>query len=557
MRSKVRFTSGLIAPVCLLIGASSHAAGDPPVGGYVDSARAPTLPRQIAPAPLAPLPNGNPLFDDLPAGSRRTPDDGLTAAPKSNPAKVEDAPTPRKVEEPAKLAIDLPYALRLVNAANPTIAISRERLEQANARLQQAHAAFLPDVWVGGNPDNYTFLPTFYHHGGNIQNASGDVFSVTKNFVSVPAGGGINYKLADVLFAPRIARDLIAAEQARVRIVRDDVQLDVALTYLDLLRAYGALAVNAETIDKATQMVRYAEDAERAGLGKTTADANRARTELEIRRQERLDLEGQAAVVAARLAQLLLLEPSVDLVPADRKVVPITLVPTDPSLEDLIAVGLMNRPEMAESRALVAAALTRWRQDRRRPLLPTLSVVYYNAQFGGGSDIANSPAIHNMGGRDDFMAQAAWELKGAGLGDYARARESRSRYNEATLHVIESQAMVAAQITGAAKVARVRQQSLESAQEAVRQAEDMWTRLSKAAFGLAGGARRYDPLEPLIALQQLDRARTLYLDAVLNYNRQQFRLYWALGQPPEAALPSATALPLTTSVLPPKEKPQP
>jgi hypothetical protein len=40
------------------------------------------------------------------------------------------------------------------------------------------------------------------------------------------------------------------------------------------------------------------------------------------------------------------------------------------------------------------------------------------------------------------------------------------------------------------------------------------------------------------------------LDEVISYNRNQFRLYWAMGQPPQCALPHATPLPVETPVLP-------
>jgi hypothetical protein len=38
---------------------------------------------------------------------------------------------------------------------------------------------------------------------------------------------------------------------------------------------------------------------------------------------------------------------------------------------------------------------------------------------------------------------------------------------------------------------------------------------------------------------------------VIEYDRAQFRLYWALGQPPETALPKAAAVPAQVPVLPP------
>jgi outer membrane protein TolC len=506
---------GLAALGWALVGFGTAAAQQPPRVGYAD-------------------PSGLVKFEPYPEG------------------KSSDLPAPRPLpapEPPKALPIDLPYALRLVNAGNPTIAIAQVRVEEAYTRLQQAKVAWLPNLWAGGNPDNLTFVPGFYVHNGPLQNSRGMIFDVVKAEGSLPVGAGLNLSIADALFGPRIARDLVAAEQARARIVTYNVQLDVAFTYLDLLRAFGALAINREMIAKADAIYQAASAAEREGLGKTTADANRARTELEVRRQERIDLEAEAAQASARLAQLLLLEPTVDLVPADAQVLPIELVPGSAPLDDLIAVGLMNRPELAEGRAVVAAALARWREEKTRPLIPSLQMAYYGAQFGGGI-----PAFHDYGWRDDFLVQASWELRHAGLGDLFAARASRLQYNEANLHVTEVQAAVAADVTAAAKVVRAREREFAHAQEAVRQAETMWEKLQRAAFGAAGtfggGVRRFDPLEPILAEQALHDARLRYLDEVVSYNRTQFRLFWAMGQPPLCALPKATALPVQTPVLP-------
>src|SRR5262249_9621701 len=156
----------------------------------------------------------------------------------------------------------------------------------------------------------------------------------------------------------------------------------------------------------------------RLGLTKTTADTSRARTELERRRLERIDLEGRAATASARLAQLLLLQPTVDLVPADPTVVPIALVPVDGPLDDLGAAGLLSGPELAESRALVEAALARWRQAKLSPLIPRLDISYFAGDFGGG----RNSFMGTFNARGDGMAQATWELRGLGLGDVARAQ---------------------------------------------------------------------------------------------------------------------------------------
>jgi hypothetical protein len=65
----------------------------------------------------------------------------------------------------------------------------------------------------------------------------------------------------------------------------------------------------------------------------------------------------------------------------------------------------------------------------------------------------------------------------------------------------------------------------------------MYRRLLESSFGLVGQGGRFDALEPYLAIVSLNQARVQYLAAVVDYNRAQFRLYTALGQPPFCALP--------------------
>jgi hypothetical protein len=91
---------------------------------------------------------------------------------------------------------------------------------------------------------------------------------------------------------------------------------------------------------------------------------------------------------------------------------------------------------------------------------------------------------------------------------------------------------------------------LGAAQEGVRQALEMWRRLSESTFGLATPTGKYDPLGPLLAEQALDQARGLYLSEVIEYNKAQFRLYTALGQPSMEALCQATPIGVEVPVVP-------
>jgi outer membrane protein TolC len=281
-------------------------------------------------------------------------------------------------------------------------------------------------------------------------------------------------------------------------------------------------------------MLRRAEAADRAGLNKTPADVPRAQTEVSLRRQEAIDIQGRAAVVSARLAQLLLLDPAVDLAPADPAAVPVTLVPDMP-LPDLVAMAAAYRPELAANRALAAAAGERLRQAQLAPFIPRLELSYSGGTFGGG----RNSDLSNFKGRGDGTAAATWEFRNLGLGNIALARERGAQVNAASAHVIEVQAQVSAEVAADAKVSAFRLRTLGVAQDAVRQAIEMYRRLEASSFGMTGPKAQYDALEPLLAIQALNQARLQYLTEVIEYNRAQFRLYTALGQPPLCALPGA------------------
>jgi outer membrane protein TolC len=391
---------------------------------------------------------------------------------------------------------------------------------------------------------NLTSGVTYQRHDGQIQDTPGNIFTTSRQSLFAGGGAVARVETADALFLPLIARRLTAAEAAAARATLVNVQLDVASTYLDLLSVTAARAINADTLARAEEMLRLAEAADATGVNKTPADVPRARTEVGLRRQEAIDLQGRQAVVSARLAQLLLLDPTVDLVPADPAVVPVTLVPDRP-LPDLIATAVAYRPELASYRALASAAEGRLRQAQLGPFIPRFEMSYVGGTFGGG----HNATFDNFGPRGDAVASATWEFRNLGLGDIAAARERGVQLAGANARIVEAKAQVSAEVVAAAKTAHFRTQTLSTAQDAIRQAIEMFRRLEVSQFGMAGNRNLYDALEPLLAIQALNQARTQYLTEVIEYNRAQFRLYAALGQPPLCALPGS-ATPVEVPVNP-------
>jgi outer membrane protein TolC len=430
--------------------------------------------------------------------------------------------------------LDLPTALRLADAQNPEIALARERIREALAVQDRAEFLWLPTFEIG---------PTWQRHDGQIQRVEGPVITVSRSSLFVGGGPTLSLDLGEAYFAPLAARQLTAARAAGAAAVTNNRLLDVALAYLDLLQVQAALQINTETTAHAQLLFNLTKSYENTGKG-AAADTARARTELYFRERERFELLGQAEVSTARLVQLLQLPPGTKLRPAEPAIVPIQLISAQMPLPELIAQALLNRPELTENRAVIAATLERWRAAKVAPLVPKVRLAYSGGGFGGGPN----ERFSDFDWRGDASLTAVWELRNMGFGDLAQVQERHSQYAQAAFRQHALEAEVAAQVVSAQGLAHARQQELEPAQRAVQAARESY-RLNEERIRRAPEQGR--PIELLQALQALARARQDYLQVVADYNRAQFRLYAALGNPPPCALEVATSVPTTEPVLPP------
>lgn len=438
---------------------------------------------------------------------------------------------PRPAYAPAEpLPIDLPTVIRLVNENSPTIGLAQARVREAVARLDRANVQWLPTLTYGA---------TYNRFDGQTQNQRGEVFGVSRANFYASGGPVLRIDTADAYFDRLVARRATAAEFSAASYSTLTAQQDAVLAYLDLVEVYGRLAVNADTLARAEQVRTFARNARDAQLSKTAADVNRAETEVYNRRQERTDLVGRAGVASARLARLLLLQPSVELRPADATVVPVELVDGSCSIDDLVGIAVAARPDLAAYRDLAAAAAERVRKAKAGPLLPRVVLDQQTGGFGGGTNAY----VGNFSARSQLSVGVFWELNNLGLGDAALTRESRAGYDQAVLRLTEAQARAGAEVVEAAKLAASRYDQLDEARKAVTEAAETYRKLAATSFNMVGPRAQYDALEPLIAIQQLNQARLQYLTVVIEFNRAQFRLHTALGQPVMPMAPASRALP--------------
>jgi outer membrane protein TolC len=448
------------------------------------------------------------------------------------PFTPQEAAPPAPAEEPAVYPIDLVTALRLANADNPTIAVASLKVEVAQQDLRAAQLLWLPDLLVG---------PAYTHVDSWVQNAKGIVVPATRGDLTLSGGAVLSFDLSEPLFRPLAARQEWQASLSTHLAAIHQIQLRVVNTYLELLRLHAQIAIHAEAVDRAEWMRHQAEGRLHTDSRETQLAERRPRTEINLRRQQILGLEGQAAQASADLAALLHLPASVTLRPADPRVVPVRLIPNQVPVEELVATAYRCRPELNAGRAHAAAVDQQARQAAWAPALPHIQVGYTGAFFGGGPN----DTINHLDDRATGVALATWQFNNLGLGDLAHFRQMRAQALLAHEQVTVIQLDVGAEVVGSSRNAQALEQSLHSAEESIREALEWWN-LERERVAHDGG----NPLDLLVALQTLAQARTQYLQTVISYNEAQFRLYTALGNPSLEAIPQGVPLPTELPVLP-------
>ena len=242
-------------------------------------------------------------------------------------------------------------------------------------------------------------------------------------------------------------------------------------------------------------------------------------------------------VAGAELNRLLRLDPAAIVDPVEPPHLSVSLIGLEHPVDTLIPVGLRNRPELASQQALVEAALQRLRQERLRPLVPSLVLRGQGPPinstfgvFGGGND-----ALGNYGIRSDFDIQLVWEFQNLGLGNHAKIKASKAEQQATILELFRLQDRIAAEVVQAHAQAKSAADRMLDAESGLKDAADS---VEKNFQGLSQTRRAGEliilmirPQEVIAAIQALSQAYVDYYGSIADHNRAQFRLYRALGYP--------------------------
>jgi outer membrane protein TolC len=441
--------------------------------------------------------------------------------------------------------IDLPSALRLAGVQNSQILLAQQRVLEAVALRQLAAAQFLPTLNAGSHLDA---------HSGVLQTSRGQIINVSRDSLYVGAGAFatgtstvtipgvvLTGQVSDAIFNYLISRQEINRRQFESATVSQDTLLEVALAYIELVRAEGLHAVALQTRDDAAEVSRLTAAQLKAGQGRKS-DADRAATTLARREAIVIETEGDIGTASARLCQLLHLDPSMRLHALDERVLPQSIVPDPIPLPQLLAIALLNRPELKERRTAVVEALLVLNREHWLPFAPTVYIAYSVGDFGGGSnlvaqpvgsgpDALGDPRFGLFSERQDFDVMAYWTVLNFGIGNKALIDAARSRLRSADLRQVATLDRIRAEVADAYAKTHARFAQIRSCELAIQSGTEAYREDLRRIMGLIGL-----PLELINSLRLLARSRDAYTNAILDYDRAQFELYVALGRPPADVL---------------------
>lgn len=406
--------------------------------------------------------------------------------------------------------IDLPTVLKLAGAQNLDVKLAEEKVKEARAVELGTLWSFFPWIAPGAG---------WRGHDGRIQDVSGNVFDVSKQSLSVGPAVMLQLDLGDAIYKRQAAKQLSRAAEQGAAAQQLQSTLAAAESYFDLLKAHASVGVAQEAVRISALYREQISNGVNAGVA-FKGDALRADTQFHRNSLLEMQAAEQRRTAAARLAQVLHLDPAVNLLPRDDDAVPLKFPHADKQSSLLIGLALASRPELKQGAALTDAAREGLKGAKYGPLIPIIGAQGFAGGLGGQGSAAG-----NFGGSGDWQVTLGWRIGAGGLFDTSRIRQAESKVSQSEIILARTRDIIAREVVenyervkslrGALEVAK---QSVATAQEGLKLAQER----KEFAVGIV--------LEALQSEQDVTRARLEYVNTVLELNKAQYRLKAALGE---------------------------
>ncbi len=535
------FQAGLPAACAQNTGAGWQPIDSPGPAAPPPSAAPPLVnsPGPAAPPPSAAPPLVNPPALAVPPAPAALPAPRMVSSPR-DPTGLGLA---QPLEAEPALPINLATALRLADARPLVIEAARAAVETQMGVYKQAQVLWLPTVYVGFD---------YQRQDGSQQNVlTGGPLVGPRDQFFAGAGAGAVFAMTDAIYAPLAERQVLRSRNIDVQTAKNEAVLSVALAYFDVQQARGILAGTLDSVAKARELAKRI-----ATLGKGLApliEVERALATLAELEQQEATARQDWRFNSASLTRALRLNPASVVVPLEPPHLQVGLISPKETVESLIPVGLTNRPELASQQAIVQATVARLRQERMRPLIPSI-VLQSNATpdqlLGVGGFGTGTNNLNSWIGRSSWDAAVVWEFKNLGFGNAGLIEQRRGEQRQAIVELFRIQDQVAAEVTQAQALVEAAAIRVVKAEAGLKAATLSYQGNLK---GLSETVRAGDllvlinrPQEVVAALQQLQQAYINYYTSANDFSRAEFRLFRALGYPAQVIACGQSLGPQTT-----------
>ncbi len=430
------------------------------------------------------------------------------APPPAPPAKPDAAHHPHTVP------ITLDAVLRLAEQQNARIALARARLHESQLTIAQSTSGWLPNIYAGVG---------YYRHEGGIQDFSGRLLHSSTGAVYPGLQIQSELDIRESVFQQIDLERRVWQQKAELSQVNNEVLLEAATTYIDLLTARRGEAITSELEKyerKLLERTRKLAEKQAGAMGMVKG----IEAALSHREQTAARLKQQGNAASAKLVYLLGLPPGTCLQPVDLIFAPVELIDSSPAVCDLVAQALTNGPGIRELEGILnLAAAAVEKSYGAHNLLPTLQMCVTEGPFGAGP--GGSLAWDN---RLDVGLQVRWNLTQLLHSDLKRAL-IRGKQEQAMLSYEDLKGKLAAGVTEARDAILFGREQIGLAAGQVRDASESY-RLSNER--LEAGVAEQTGSDVLAAIRGLEQAHFNYLQSISGHNKAQVRLLMMLGGGP-------------------------
>lgn len=395
--------------------------------------------------------------------------------------------------------INIEEAIELAYFNNQDLQVSLLELEQAEATLAEAQAAFSPVVTTSADLTAQESDSTTTVFG----TVGDDGVDTTLN-----ASVGVRYDLftsGQRIATVRAAKEQVRLNQLEVDRRREELRLETTSLYYDLQESGEQIRINRSFVEEAQQNQRDNELRRQAGVG-TRFDVLRADVQLANAQQDLIQSQAQQRIARRNLARLLNLPSTVNIsatpVPAPENWES-TYERWGLTLEDSILLAFQGRVELEQQLAQreISTQQARAARAANRPQISLFANYIWNDLLDDSSDTYNFGAQFNMVLADGGAARA-------------RARQQDINADIAEERFSEVLDQVRFDVEQAYFTLRSNEENVRTARTAITQAS---TALELANLRLDAGVGTQ--LDVLTAQSELTQAEGNWVSAALGYNR--------------------------------------